>query len=75
VAGLDETARALHYRDKVAIIARGLLASTGEVPPAGDMLLTIIALATSWHVLPELHRMIPGASRRAIFGSADSATS
>lgn len=59
-SGLDETSRAGRYRDKVAVIAQCLPASNEDTIGAGDVLLTIIALVTSWQVLPQLNCMILG---------------
>jgi AcrR family transcriptional regulator len=54
--GAEETQRAARYRAKVETIA-ACLPPESTVRP-GDILLTIIALATCWHVTPQLNRMI-----------------
>lgn len=58
--GPQEGPRAERYRAKVAAVARCLPeAARDRVRPA-DVLLTIISLATCWHVVPQLNRMILG---------------
>jgi AcrR family transcriptional regulator len=61
VREMTQPSREQLYRDKVAVISQALPAGTGPHPHAGDVLLTIIALVTAWHVLPQLHHMILGA--------------
>ena len=56
--GTDETQRADRYRAKTAVITQCLPETATAQQRPGDVLLTMIALATSWHVLPQLNRMI-----------------
>jgi AcrR family transcriptional regulator len=56
--GADQTQRADRYRAKVAVITQCLPETATAHQRPGDVLLTMIALATSWHVLPQLNRMI-----------------
>jgi hypothetical protein len=45
-------------RAKTAVITQCLPETATAQQRPGDVLLTMIALATSWHVLPQLNRMI-----------------
>lgn len=71
-----EAERHRRYRDKVRAVSRAL-GRGGEGGPddvadaAAHLLLTLIGLASSWHVLPQLNRMIlddvdPVARREAV---------
>jgi AcrR family transcriptional regulator len=57
-SGVDETGRAERYWAKMAVIAQCLPQTASSQQRPADVLLTIIALATSWHTLPQLNRMI-----------------
>lgn len=72
--GDKERQRASRYRAKVAAVAECLPASArGHIRPE-DVLLTIISLATSWHVMPQLNRMILGRANRDVRRRRDALT-
>ncbi|GAA5038999.1 AcrR family transcriptional regulator [Thermocatellispora tengchongensis] len=58
--GVQEGPRTERYRAKVAVVAKCLPETARTRLRPEDVLLTIIFLATSWHVMPQLNRMILG---------------